>query len=282
MKNIPIAVILVLTMGALACSFTVNIPTLVVGPTQTLTIDEPAPPEGSVADVQISLGPGTLQITGGGEGLAEGTIRYNVEDWRPTVRRTGARLTIDQGDPDVALPPGEDVVNEWSLQLGDVPMELTVNAGAYSGSVDLSGVPLQQLSVNDGASDSQVRFNSPNPEEMTSLTYNSGASTVTLSGLGNANFSEMTFVGGAGTYTLDFSGELRREASVSIQAGVSTVRIEIPGGTDTVIVFEGALNDVNTLGDWSQDGDTYRHAGSGPTLRISVDMGVGSLTLSAQ
>jgi len=272
-------VLALMAAGAVACSLTLTVPTVDTGPVQVLSIDEPAPPQETVTGVEINVGPGTLELSGGATGLAAGSIRFNVEEWRPTVTRTETALTIEQGEPDASLPIGEDVVNEWSLRLGNVPMELSVHAGAYSGSIDLSGVPLRSFSVTDGASDTEVEFNSPNPEQMESLTYQTGASTVSLSGLANANFSEMTFIGGAGTYTLDFSGDLRRDATVSLQAGVSSVRIEVPEGTAAVVVVRGALNSVNTIGSWSHDGDTYRHAGLGPTLRISVDMGVGSLTL---
>jgi hypothetical protein len=161
-------------------------------------------------------------------------------------------------------------------------MALTIQAGAYSGSMDLSGIPLRRLEVSDGASDVRLSFASPNPEEMQLLSYQTGASTVSLTGLGYANFSDMTFSGGAGTYTLDFSGGLRRDANVTLESGVSSVRLEIPAGTTAEVVVGGALNNVDTIGGWAQSGETYRLDGTGPTLRIFVDMGVGSLALVAE
>jgi hypothetical protein len=280
MNRVFLLLSMALLSGALACSFSLNLPRADTGPTETLTIDEPLPPEGTVMDVSFELGAGTLELTGGAPGLADGTVRYNVEEWQPTVTRSGSRLSIEQGDPDVALTLGEEAINEWDVRLGDVPMELSIDAGAYSGSIDLSGIPLQRVSVNDGASDVRLEFREPNPEEMSLFSYNTGASTVTLLGLGNANFSELTFTGGAGTYTLDFSGELRRDANVTIRSGVSSVRIEIPDGTAAEVVVGGSLNNVDTIGDWQVDGDTYRLAAAGPSYRISVDMGVGTLTLS--
>ena len=41
----------------------------------------------------------------------------------------------------------------------------------------------------------------------------------------------------------------------------------------------GGLNNVNTDANWTHAGDTYSQAGSGPTINITVDMGVGSLKL---
>jgi hypothetical protein len=117
---------------------------------------------------------------------------------------------------------------------------------------------------------------------MRSFSYQTGASTVSLTGLGYANFSDMTFSGGAGTYTLDFSGGLSRDANVTLESGVSSVRLEVPAGTAAEVVVGGALNNVSTIGAWAQSGETYRLEGAGPTLRIFVDMGVGSLALVAE
>jgi len=267
---------------ALACSFSFNVPRADTGEVQVVSIDEPLPPAGTEIDVEIHLGGGTLDLAGGASGLAEGSIRFNVEEWRPTVDRTDTSLRIEQGDPAAGLTLGNEVINEWSLHLGDVPMALTIQAGAYSGSMDLSGIPLRRLNVSDGASDVRLSFTSPNPEEMQSLSYQTGASTVSLTGLGYANFSDMTFSGGAGTYTLDFSGGLRRDANVTLESGVSSVRLEIPAGTTAEVVVGGALNNVDTIGHWAQSGETYRLEGTGPTLRIFVDMGVGTLSLVAE
>jgi hypothetical protein len=272
----------VMAMVALACSPSINLRHIDTGPTETLTLDEPLPAGETVADVEIRMGAGSLRVRGGAAGLAEGTVSYNIAAWRPTVTRTGDHLRIEQGNPDPNLTiTTHDIVNEWDLRLGDAPMRLTVMAGAYSGSLDLTGLRLRSLDIDDGASDATVTFDSPNPAEMDDLSYSTGASSVTLRGLGNANFDTMSFEGGAGTFTLDFSGELQRDGTVRIAAGLSTVHVEIPAGVPARVTLSGAMQDVTTVGSWSQRGGTYETEGSGPSLSITVEMGLGSLTLVA-
>lgn len=271
-----------LAAAALACSPSLNLPHVDTGPTETLGICEALPPGGSRMDVEISMGAGSLDLSAGAAGLVEGSIRYNVAAWRPTITRTDAKLTIEQGTSEPGRVISGQVVNEWQLRLGDVPVSLSIQVGAYSSLVDLTGLQLLSLHIADGASDSTVKFSSPNPVEMDELTYKTGASKVSLLGLGYANFEETTFEGGAGTYTLDFSGDLRRESEVSIRGGVSTMRIEIPSGTSARVTITGGLNDVTTVGPWSQSGGTYGTSGSGPALTMYVDMGLGSLTLIAE
>lgn len=278
-----------LALASLACSanidlpdININVPRVETGPTQTLALDVPAP-AAAVADVTLSMGAGELNVTGGAEGLVGGTIEYNVADWQPTVSTDGAEVTISQPDlkDNLGIPDANAVVNKWNVQLGETPMNLTVNAGAYDGDLALGGLPLRSLTVNDGASNAEVSFDAPNPEEMDALTYSTGASSVTMTGLANANFSEMTFNFGAGDYDFNFSGELQRDATVRLKGGLSSVRLEFPAGTAVTVKVEGGLNNVDTTGDWTSSGDTYTLAGEGPTITVEVDMGAGELDLVA-
>jgi hypothetical protein len=286
MKRNVILAVAALAVASLACSINFNlpdVPRLQTGPTETLTVNEPLPDSGEVVDVTLKMGAGELNVSSGAEGLVEGEIRYNVAEWEPTIANTGDTLTISQGDGDINLGiPESDVVNDWDLKLGDAPMNLTINAGAYEGTLDLGGLPLRNLEIADGASEAHVTFDSLNPEAMDRLVYHTGASDVTLTGLANANFETMSFDGGVGDYTLDFSGELQRDATVTIDSGVSSVRIVVPEGVAVRVEVDGGLNDVSTEGAWSHSGDTYEVSGEGPTLTILVDMGVGSLTLVSE
>lgn len=285
MKRV-LTVILALALATLACG--PNLPNIQVpveritpGPTETLTIDEAAPDGDTVMDVTLSIGAGNMTLASGAEGLASGTVRYNISDWKPEITRETDSLTIRQdfsSDDRLRIPEG-NLTNEWDLKLGAVPMRLTVNAGAYEGQMDLGGVPLQRLEINDGASDNTVTFDEVNAEDMSLFKYNTGASTVKLEGLSNANFEEMIFEGGAGTYTLDFSGELQRDARVNVKAGICTLNIIVPAGVKAEVTRTGAVTSVKTEGTWSTSGDTYSTGGSGPLLTIDVDMGVGTLNL---
>lgn len=281
----PLAVILSLTLATLACgpnlpNIDLPIAKITPGPTETLTISEPAPDDEAVAAVILNLGAGNLTLAGGADGLVSGVVEYNVADWKPTVTRDGAEVRIEQGRNEDQLGlPDSGLINHWDLKLGAVPLELTVNAGAYDGQVELGGLRLRRLEFNDGASTNSLAFSEANLDEMSLFKYATGASTVKLTGLANANFTEMIFEGGAGTYTLDFSGALERDARVSIRAGVSTLTIVVPPGTPAEVTRTGAITSVSTEGTWTTRGDTYTISGAGPQLTISVDMGVGTLNL---
>ncbi len=158
-------------------------------------------------------------------------------------------------------------------------MNLVISAGAYQGDLELGGLSLKSLEVNDGAANVEMDFSEPNPVEMENLRYTTGASTVSLSKLANANFTSMIFRSGAGEYHLDFSGTLKRDAVVTIESGMSQVTITVPKGIPAKLIFNGGLTNVEISGGWVKSGDNYSTSGSGPSLTINVDMGAGNLIL---
>jgi hypothetical protein len=116
-------------------------------------------------------------------------------------------------------------------------MNLTLQAVAYHSILDLSGLRLRRFTVQDGASQAQLRFDTPNPEQMDRLSYQTGASEIEFIGLANANFEQLDFEGGARDYSFDFSGQLQREAEIHIQVGLSTVQIIVPQGTAAQVMI---------------------------------------------
>lgn len=278
-----ILVIALLALPSLACSITFNLPDRVkTSTTRTFEISENVPVSGETSQLSLEMGSGELDITGGASKLVEGSVRYNVEKWQPTIDRSGSQLSITQGKDSNIDIPDNNVINEWSLRLGNTPIDLQVQAGAYKGTLDLSGVPITNLRVSDGASQATVKFDSPNPARMENLTYKTGASQVDLEGLGNANVAEIVFEGGAGSYTLDFSGDLKQDISVRLTAGMSNVRINVPENANVRVEVGGGLSNVSVTGTWTTNGNHYERSGSGPLITIKVELGLGNLELRAR
>ena len=278
-------IIFVLALTTLACGFNFQIPitTIDTGPTVTEEITIPSLDEpNAIADVDIAFGAGELNLSPGAEGdIISGTASYNVNDFKPEVSIKGDKISISQGETEVDGFPAfvDDIKNEWNLTFGDDAMQLRIIAGAYAGEMELGGLSLYNLHITDGAAENEVRFSEPNLVEMDELTYETGASSVALTGLSNANFGQMTFKSGAGDYSLDFTGELLRDADVDISTGFSNLVIVVPEGTSAQLRLEGALSSVEVGDDWEISGGEYFHPGKGPLLNITVDIGAGNLEL---
>ena len=100
---------------------------------------------------------------------------------------------------------------------------------------------------------------------------------MTLENLANANFTSLSFEGGAGNYTFDFGGQLQRDASVNLRAGMSNITMIIPPGAAVQVTVDGGLSSVNFPAGWRQTGNIYSRSGDGPTWTIVVDLGAGNL-----
>ena len=276
---------LVFAIVSMACSFTINIPVteFKTGPTVTEEISVPRIDDpNAIADVDLKFGAGKLSLKpGADQALISGTITYNVVRFKPKVTTSGTRITISQDDTRINGLPNVrgDIKNDWDLMLSDSPMNLNITAGAYQGEYELGGLSLNSLHIIDGAAETHLSFSEPSRVQMSSIRYETGASSVKLIGLANANFSELIFKSGAGDYTLDFSGVLQRNATVNIETGLSSLTVLVPPGTSARLSFEGGLTNVNVSGTWKASGSDYILTGDGPMLTIVVKMGMGTLSL---
>jgi len=289
MKPIPVLLVLsAMLVATLACSISIPTVDIMTGPETETVIDVPRLADPSQeAYVTLAFGANELRLSPGApQGLVSGTVRTNVKEFEPTVTINGADIRVEQGDLDVQGLPNfraDDAINEWDLRLGSDPIRLRITGGAYQGEVDLGGLALTDLYVSDGAATVEVDFSAPNTVEMSSLRYETGASTVELRNLANANFTSMNFRSGAGTYTLDFGGTLRRDARVDIESGLSTLTIVVPVGTAAEVEVSGGLSSVDASGAWVlRDSSSYEVEGLGPRIHIDISMGAGTVNLETR
>jgi hypothetical protein len=112
------------------------------------------------------------------------------------------------------------------------------------------------------------------------LRYETGASDIKLTGLANANFSTLAFSGGAGNFTLDFSGELQRDAVVTVESGFGNLSLLVPEDVNAVVTVESTAVNINHGSGWAQNGQKYTQRGSGPALTIVVKMAAGNLVIT--
>jgi hypothetical protein len=284
-RKMIILAIVAIALVSLACSININLPftQIKTGPTVTENINVPfLADKQSTADVTLKFGVGNLNLQPGAvTDLISGTASYNVTDFKPVVTIDSNNINIEQGNLKLTGIPNfnQDIVDDWKFSLGNSPMSLVINAGAYTGEFELGGLSIHRLEVSDGASKVNLSFSKPNLVAMESMQYATGASEVTMKGLANTNTTDFTFRSGAGNYTLDFSGNLQANMNVTIESGVSSVTITIPEGMNAQVITDNGLMTVSTSGNWQQQGNTYTLSGSGNTITVHAKMGAGNLRL---
>jgi hypothetical protein len=251
-----------------------------IGPSQTATIAVPAP-DSEAADLTLRFGAAQFRLQPGAAGLVEGTVQYNVEQLKPTVTSSGGQVTIEQTANDLSF--SSQLRNAWDLKISNaIPLALTVEAGAYKGSYDLGGLRLRGLKVEQGAAESTYDFSKPNPEALEQLSFSSGAASLTVSNLANANAASMRFETAAGDCTLDFGGTLERTSDVDIQAAATNLTIRVPSSTPMLVRIKGSLSSTDLKGFRQIDRQEYTNAAwdeARPHVVVTIENAVGAVNL---
>ena len=190
----------------------------------------------------IKFGAGKLDLIPGEEGIFEGNFQYDKSILKPNIQyeilgEIGIINLTQSIKKDLNLPfPYKNI---WNLKLpSGVPLQLYISTATYSGDIDLTNLQVENFYLNSGASQTNIVFNQPNLIDLKNINIKTGASTIKMFGLANANFSEMNFTGGAGSYTFDFSGNLTKKSKVNINAGAAKIILKIPSTIGTKIIIE--------------------------------------------
>ncbi len=253
-----------------------------LGETVNQDISIPLPNSADTPDLKIDFAGGELSLSPGAErALVQGTATYNVPDLKPKVVVNDNQIHL-QFEKDIGLGglTTQGLENRWDLKLGSTPMALTVNAGGAQTNMELGGLSLTELKVSQGAASFALSFSEPNRVEMKTLGFDGGASSATLTGLANAQAKEVIFHGGAGDFTLDFSGQLQNDIEVRVKGGLGTVTIIVPENVRAeLVIADDSTASVDAAGGWQKSGDTYTISGQGSQIIINAEFGFGSLKL---
>jgi hypothetical protein len=192
--------------------------------------------------LEIKFGAGKLNLIPGQKDVFEGNFQYEKSILKPNIYyeifgKSGV-LTLSQSIKK-DIPLSLSFKNMWNLKLpSNIPLQLYINTATYSGDINLTNLQIENLCLNTGASQSNIIFDQPNIIDLKNINIKTGVSTVNFFGLANANFDEMSFNGGAGSYTFDFSGNLIKKSKVNIGVGAAKIILKIPSSMGTKIIFK--------------------------------------------
>ncbi len=154
-----------------------------------------------------------------------------------------------------------------------MPLDLTLQFGAGDADIDLGGMRLRKLDLATGASETKLRFSAPNPIVAEEVQLRAGASELTVSGLGNVRAEHLSFEGGVGSTTLDFSGAWNRSATATVQMGVGSVTLRLPRELGVRINRSGSfLSSFDAPGLVKREGGYFSSNWDSAAHRLTVDV----------
>ena len=238
------------------------------------------------ADLELALGRVTTGRAERGT-LFQAEVDVASEGFRPrfthTTRGDQARIELGVQDTDGSLGRVRSSrANAWRLYFSDrTPLDLSLALGAAEADLDFTGIPLEHLNLDCGVAKATVRFTEANPAQMERMEIEAGLSEFTARGLGFARFERFEFDGGAGNFTLDFSGDaIEPGAHAELDVGMASLTVLLPAGQPIVLDAPSSFMTQVTVpssfvrlhdGRWGTPGaDT-----DGRTLTVDIDAGPG-------
>ncbi len=244
-------------------------------------------PEATPINLKVEMSAGALTISPGADVFVSGQAICNIPEFAPQVSSAGGNVSIRQRDG-MNVQGIRNFRNEWDLKLGNAqPFSLIIKTGASRDTFQLGGLPIAALKVEFGAGQASIRFDSPNPQRAEQIVFQGGAGQAHISGLLNANASQLTVEVGAGSTQLDFTGgELHQDMQVKIGAGVGRMTLNVKQGLAVRIETERFLSVMTVSGDFRDLGNGVRQTPdyattTGPKLTIKVSATVGKIEVNS-
>jgi hypothetical protein len=215
-------------------------------------------------DVEIQMGAGTLDVSGGASELLEASFIYNVAELDPRATYANGRLEVK----DTGVEGGHRFIfdldefrNDWDLKLSeDVPMEMKIELGAGPSNLALGALALSRLNIAGGAGE------------------------VDLDLKGSQALRQLDFDLGAGRVTIDLTGEWQHDLDARIRSGLGDFNLRLPGDVGLRINVEAGVGKIDARG-LTRDGNIYTNEAFGSsdvTLRIDIEGGVGRINLDVE
>jgi len=166
---------------------------------------------------------------------------------------------------------------------GGLPLELRFETGAGENQLDLTGLNVRRLVLQQGAGEVKLWADSPQAEPCQLLEASSGVGEMQLRGLSNLAPEEIDFKGGIGHAMLDFSGEGTRNMRAHLAVGIGQIEVVLPRRLGVRLDVEGNTSGLQVSDtDFRKAGNTYtshKYADSPQRLELTVATGLGGASI---
>jgi hypothetical protein len=210
----------------------------------------------------IEYAGGTLHVGAGAPGsLYAMKLAYDAERFEPVSTWDAGRTAVTLGlrsrqngtmgvNTEAAK---QDATITFSPQ---ADLALTFTLGAARSVIDFGGLRLSSLTLQTGASQTEVRFSKPNTMRCTLAALSAGAAELTVRGLGNSRCDRVTFEGGVGSVLLDYTGAWQGDAALDAKLAVGGLTLRIPRSVGVALTMDQFLASFQPQG-FSRQGNRY-------------------------
>lgn len=202
----------------------------------------------------VDYAAGTLTVTPGAAGhLYRMRLAFDGDRYVPLSSYDASTDSVHLG---VEPAPGGAVRVRGELRdqnalvelPSDVDLTLDLTLGAADAAVELGGLRVTGLRLQNGASRTALRFSRPNATRCETALIEAGAAQLEVTGLGNSRCERIRVEGGVGKMTLDFDGAWRDDTDVSVRMAVGELVLRLPRDVGVQLTLDRFLSAFEPAG----------------------------------
>ena len=214
-------------------------------------------------------------------GVKVGTLRTESQSVELGDAKS-VRVEIDLGAGDLKLTGGAKKLLEADFNYNVAALKPEV--GYKNGTLvvrqpNVSGLP-DLRDIMDYRNEWGLRLSDEVPMDL-SVVVGGGSSDLRLAGL---SLTGLKVNLGAGTYTVDLSGDWAHNLDVTVDAGAANISVRLPRDVGARVKVEPGPHTIGATG-LTQDGDVYTNAAygvSGVTMQVDLEAGIGQVNLDVE
>lgn len=177
------------------------------------------------------------------------TFKYDKENFKTrfhfSEERNRLRISIDKRNwkrwPFKGNKHDEFIAELKVLLPYDVDIYLDVRLKAGETTMQLGGLRLKEVNLNNWAGKVKIGFQEPNPIVMVFLDIHNKVGEMELLDLGNARFERADIDGGIGALRVDFHGDLMDKSRAKVDIDIGEVSVYLPSDVGTLLIVGGGL-----------------------------------------
>lgn len=255
-------------------------------------------------DVNFTYGLGTLTVKPNLKKQSIiGTISYNSNKVNPKIDFSGSpsrgQLNVSvetyDVDNDVDIKVNnfnigrhiEQYENEMDFMLpGNIPTRLMLDFGIGEADLDLSGIQLNDLSLDCGLSEAKITITEPNDIDCDWVSINNGLGDLTVRGLGNIRARNIKLGVGLGSAYIDMRGGHLSDTDVRADVGLGSLELILPRQMNIRIEVDHSFMSSVTIKGMIRKGEneyiSSEWKNGQPTMTMDLGVGLGSVDVDVR
>ncbi len=205
--------------------------------------------------VRVEFAAGEFRLTpGDAQTLYRGEIYYDEDSFDASADYDTESRTLFFGlenqDGELRLGRHEEP-QRMELELNpNIPTRLDLKLGAVEADIELGGMTISALDLSTGAAETILTFSEPNRGECRSLELNVAAAEFRAEHLANSRCEGISFEGGVGDITLDFTGDWGNATTTEadLELGLGQLTLRLPRGLGVAIEMDRFLASFDRAG----------------------------------